>query len=251
MNDDQPTASFPRLPYPSAAEAPETTTAPPSPSHEDAAQPTTSFPQLPYPSAADAAAAPPGAAAESAADEPKQGWRARRRAAKARAADQATPAPGPTPAPEPTPGDAVPAPGEPEALGAVTDLGTDLPGPMHIPDSLSTSPRALRRQRRRLLNERDQMVFHLGGLAYELHRLGELSAPVAQRRAGMIYELDATVSAIDAQLASRSSTKPAEQRLPIVVGSCRTCHTLFVAEARYCMKCGAALAPAEDREPTP
>ena len=55
----------------------------------------------------------------------------------------------------------------------------------------------------------------------------------------MIYELDTTVSAIDAQLASRSSTKPSEQRLPIVVGSCRTCHTLFVADARYCMKCGA------------
>jgi len=155
------------------------------------------------------------------------------------------------PAPGATPANLAFVPSEPEALGAVADPGIDLPGPMDIPDSLATSPRALRRQRRRLLNERDQMVFHLGGLAYELHRLGELSAPVAQRRAGMIYELDATVSAIDAQLASRSSTKPPEQRLPIVVGSCRTCHTLFVAEARYCMKCGAALAPAEDREPTP
>ena len=245
MNDDQPTASFPRLPYPSAAEASDATPAPPPPPPEDAAQPTTSFPQLPYPSAADAAAAQAAAAPEPAGAEPKQGWRARRRAEKARAAADATPAP------EATPAAVVPAPEAPEALGTVTDLGTDLPGPMDIPDSLATSPRALRRQRRRLLNARDQMVFHLGGLAYELHRLGELSAPVAQRRAGMIYELDATVSAIDAQLASRSSTKPAEPRLPIVVGSCRTCHTLFVAEARYCMKCGAALAPAEDREPTP
>ena len=54
-----------------------------------------------------------------------------------------------------------------------------------------------------------------------------------------------------AQLAARGSTTPSEQRLPIVVGARRTCHTLFVAEARYCIKCGAELAPAEDREPTP
>jgi hypothetical protein len=144
----------------------------------------------------------------------------------------------------------VPAPPA-ELLGSSTDVGTDLPGPMDVPDSLASSTRGLRRQRRRLLNNRDQMIFHLGGLAYELHLLDELSTPVAQHRAGLIYELDTTVRAIDAQLAARGSTKPSEQRLPIVVGACRTCHTLFVAEARYCMKCGAELAPAEDREPTP
>jgi hypothetical protein len=210
VNDDQPTASFPRLPYPSAADA---AAAPPTPPESTPPEP----------------------------DDPPKGWRARRKAARARdaAAESLllrTP-------PEPTP------PGE--ALGSSTDIGTDLPGPMDVPESLASSTRGLRRQRRRLLNNRDQMIFHLGGLAYELHLLDELSAPVAQHRAGLIYELDTTVRAIDAQLAARGSTKPSEQRLPIVVGACRTCHTLFVAEARYCMNCGAELAPAEDREPTP
>jgi hypothetical protein len=217
VNDDQPTASFPRLPYPSAADA-------------AAAQPTPSGPAPPEPPE------PPEP------DAPSKGWRARRRAARARDAGETTPPPLATPP--------VPAPPA-EALGAGTDVGTDLPGPMDVPESLATSTRGLRRQRRRLLNNRDEMIFHLGGLAYELHLLDELSAPVAQRRAGMIYELDTTVRAIDAQLAARGSTNPSEQRLPIVVGACRTCHTLFVAEARYCMKCGAELAPAEDREPTP
>lgn len=245
MNDDQPTASFPQLPYPSAAGTPE-----PESNTPEQVQPTVAFPRLPYPSAAEGAPATPQPA-PAAAEEPPKGWRARRRAAKAAKAETAAAAatipsgvaaaaPAPPAAPEPQ-----------EALGTRTDIGTDLAGPMDIPDALASSPRRLRRQRRRLLNTRDQLVFHLGGLAYELHLLGELDAPVAQRRAGMIYELDLTVSAIDAQLASRSSTKPSEQRLPIVVGSCRTCHTLFVAEARYCMKCGAQLAPAENREPTP
>jgi hypothetical protein len=203
-------------------------------------QPTASFPRLPYPSAADAAAAQPTPPEP---DDPPKGWRARRRAARARDAAAESLLLGTPPVPVPAP----PA----ELLGSGTDVGTDLPGPMDVPDSLASSTRGLRRQRRRLLNNRDQMIFHLGGLAYELHLLDELSAPVAQHRAGLIYELDTTVRAIDAQLAARGSTKPSEQRLPIVVGACRTCHTLFVAEARYCMKCGAELAPAEDREPTP
>jgi len=251
VNDDQPTASFPKLPYPSAADASEATPAPETPARDEAAQPTTTFPALPYPSAADGAAARAAGPPEEP-EAPPKGWRARRRAAKERAAADAAATPAVADAPAEAAATA-PAPeaAEPEALGTATDVSTDLPGPIDVPEPLATSSRGLRRQRRRLLNSRDQMVFHLGGLAYELHRLGELSAPVAQRRAGMIYELDATVSAIDAQLASRSSTKPSEQRLPIIVGSCRTCHTLFVAEARYCMKCGAALAPAENREPTP
>jgi hypothetical protein len=209
-------------------------------------QPTVSFPRLPYPSAADRLADTEPTPAETPEPEPPPaGWRARRRAARARAAAESamtgTPSAGPASAPQP------PA----QVPGPITDVGADLPGPMDVPASLASSTRGLRRQRRRLLNQRDRMVFHLGGLAYELHLLGELSTPVAERRAGMISALDTTVRAIDAQLAARGSTTQSEQRLPIVVGSCRTCHTLFVAEARYCMNCGAVLTPAEDREPTP
>lgn len=116
---------------------------------------------------------------------------------------------------------------------------------LDVPEALASSSRGLRRQRRRLLQRREELLFHLGGLAYELHLLGELRPEVAQRRAGMVHEIDTTLQAIDAQLVKSGDPSGTSGRLPIVVGSCRTCHTLFVADARYCMKCGAPLAPPE------
>jgi hypothetical protein len=138
------------------------------------------------------------------------------------------------PAPEDTPSGATAAPG-PDAE------------PLEVPDPLAASTRSLRRQRRRLVQDRDQMIFHLGGLAYELHLLGDLHAPVAERRAGMIRQIDTTLEAIDAQLAARGAPAATDSPLPIVVGSCRTCRTRFLANARYCMSCGASLAPPEPR----
>ena len=124
------------------------------------------------------------------------------------------------------------------------------PAPLDVPEPLASSSRGLRRQRNRLLQRRDEMVFHLGGLAYDLHLLGEIQAPpVIERRAGMIHALDTTVDAIDAQLVARGKAAGG-QRLPIVVGSCRTCHALFVADARYCMSCGRILAPPDPAEAT-
>jgi hypothetical protein len=205
VNDEQPTASFPRLPYPSAQDANQ---------QAESTEPAAESPESP---------------------EPPKGWRARRRA-KRDAAQETTVIP------------VLDTPAEPGV--EAPDEGTDLPGPtgpesLDVPEPLASSTRGLRRQRKRLLKERDQMIFHLGGLAYDLHLLGELRSPVAERRAGMIVTLDSTVDAIEAQLVARGKSTATGQRLPIVVGSCRTCHTLFVADARYCMKCGLALAPAE------
>lgn len=199
-------------------------------------QPTTSFPRLPYPSAEDTAlhAALPDPAA--APEEPPKGWRARRRA---RRAEREAGGGGTAGAP-------------PDGGGGGGD-GHDLPGPeggpegLSVPEPLASSTRGLRRQRKRLLQRREEMVFHLGGLAYDLHLLGELETPVIGRRAGMIRTLDTTVDAIDAQLVARGKSGGG-QRLPIVVGSCRTCHSLFVADARYCMTCGRTLAPPDPVE---
>jgi hypothetical protein len=201
-------------------------------------QPTESFQRLPYPSAHDANPSTEGTESAGEASEPTEppkGWRARRRA-KRESRQDTTVIP------------VIDVPTDPDTEPPVE--GTDLPGPagtepLDVPEPLASSTRGLRRQRKRLLKERDQMIFHLGGLAYELHRLGELRSPVAERRAGMIVTLDSTVESIEAQLISRGKAAAPAQRLPIVVGSCRTCRTLFVADARYCMKCGLALAPAE------
>jgi hypothetical protein len=199
-------------------------------------QPTTSFPRLPDPSAEDTAlhAALPEPPPPAAPDEPPKGWRARRRARRAER--------------ESGGGDTGEPPPPPDGAG-----GHDLPGPdgepagLDVPEPLASSTRGLRRQRKRLLQRREEMVFHLGGLAYDLHLLGELEAPVITLRAGMIRTLDTTVDAIDAQLVARGKSGGG-QRLPIVVGSCRTCQSLFVADARYCMTCGRTLAPPDPAE---
>lgn len=203
-------------------------------------QPTTSFPRLPYPSAQDAAQDASASGPPADPPEPPRGWRARRRARRDQTAAETGGTPGDATA-------AMPAAEAPEG-------GIDLPGPgdgtepLDVPEPLASSTRGLRRQRKRLLQRREEMIFHLGGLAYELHVIGELPAPVAARRAGMISSLDSTVEAIDAQLLARGKSSTPAQHLPIVVGSCRTCHTLFVADARYCMKCGLALAPPDPAE---
>lgn len=115
--------------------------------------------------------------------------------------------------------------------------------------------RELRRSRERLLAEREEAVYHLGGLAFELYRRDRLSDEVMRLRAGQVAELDDTVRDIDARLSEvdrerkeRRAKAPADPS----VGCCVTCRTPFRAEARYCWQCGAQLVPkgAGDDQPT-
>jgi hypothetical protein len=221
VSDDQPTAQFRKLPYPSAQDAAQN-----SPSEEP--------PETGSPDAAPADQAPP------------RGWRARRRAGRENG-----------PAPDEDVGAVAPVgpahddtPAEPARAGSAEEPAVGDPeSGFGVPEPLASSTRALRRQRRRLVQKRDEMIFHLGGLTYDLHLEGELHAPVAEHRAGLIYELDTTLEAIDAQLAAKGNAHNDVTPLPIVVGSCRTCRTRFLANARYCMTCGAVLAPPEPGSP--
>ena len=56
---------------------------------------------------------------------------------------------------------------------------------------------ALHRRRRTLISQRQEAVYHLGGLAFELYRRDLLSEEVMRRRAGEIAMLDDTVRDID------------------------------------------------------
>jgi hypothetical protein len=211
VSDDQPTVPFDKLPYPSA---------------QDAGAQSNASPEFP---ATDAPAEPVE-------DPAPRGWRARRRAAREQSSAGDPELTGVIPV---GPAHEVPPTDEPDGAD---DQGDAAPVG-DVPNVLASSARVLRRQRRRLVAMRDQMIFHLGGLAYELHLLGELQEPVAKQRAGLIYELDTTLEAIDAQLAAKGGTAGTQRPLTIVVGSCRTCRTPFLAESRYCMHCGAVLAP--------
>ncbi len=107
----------------------------------------------------------------------------------------------------------------------------------------------LRRERRKLMREREELVFHLGGLAYELHRRDLLTSEVAQRRATAIMKLDNAVHEIDTHLSAHDRARRAGRRggvvvsEPVEVGACLVCRAPFISDARFCSQCGARFAP--------
>jgi hypothetical protein len=128
-------------------------------------------------------------------------------------------------------------------------------GPVEQPtEAIPLPPRAegpakLRRERRRLLASREEAVYHLGGLAFELYRRDQLGEEVMRRRAGEVAMLDDTVRDIDARLGEIDrERKDRRRRAPgdDVAGHCLACRAPFRAEGRFCWQCGARLVPAAD-----
>ena len=116
-------------------------------------------------------------------------------------------------------------------------------------------PRQLRRRREQLLTEREQTVYHLGGLAFELYRRDRLSDEVMRLRAGHVAQLDDEVRDIDARLTDVERVRKERRvRSPAdpAVGCCLVCRTPFRAEARFCWQCGTRLVPdtVGDEQPT-
>lgn len=107
---------------------------------------------------------------------------------------------------------------------------------------------ALRRRRRKLLREREMAMYHLGGLAFELHRHEMLEQEVLRLRAEAVSGIDTQVHEIDTRLEELAADRrerrqrPADPRTP--VGNCLTCRAPFQVDARFCWQCGTRLAPA-------
>ncbi len=134
------------------------------------------------------------------------------------------------PAPEAPADDAVAAP----SAEAMTDART------------SGSPRSLRRDRRKLITRREEAVYHLGGLAFELYRRDLLTEDVMRKRAGEVAEIDDTVRDIDVRLGEIDKERRDRRRgepADTSAGCCLVCRTPFRAEARFCWQCGAQLVP--------
>ena len=120
------------------------------------------------------------------------------------------------------------------AMPARTEVGDDGPAPSAV---------RLRRQRKSLMRDREDMIFHLGGLTFELYRHGRLGEPVARHRAGMVAELDDAVRAIDDQLLAIQETRgKVIVQGPAEAGACLACRAPFYADARFCMHCGVRFA---------
>ena len=139
-----------------------------------------------------------------------------------------------------------------DAEGAPAGPGTTEPPAGDAPDASVASipsasgPRRLRRDRRRLLSEREEAVYHLGGLAFELYRRDQLPEGVMRLRAGEVAKIDDTVRDIDARLSEvererreRRTAAPADPAF----GCCLVCRTPFRAEARFCWQCGTQVVP--------
>jgi len=162
-------------------------------------------------------------------DTPRRRWLRRR-------ADEAT-------ADGAAPGEAA----EHAAPGEATAPGDEAQGTEVIPaPPRPEGPRQLRRRREKLLAEREETVYHLGSLAFELYRRDRLSDEVMRLRAGHVAQLDDAVRDIDARLSDvererreRRAAAPADAS----AGCCLTCRAAFRAEARFCWQCGAQLVP--------
>ena len=105
---------------------------------------------------------------------------------------------------------------------------------------------ALHRRRRALIAQRQEAVYHLGGLAFELYRRDLLGEEVMRRRAGEVAMLDDTVRDIDIRLGEMDHERRARRARSspdLDVGSCVRCHASFRAEARFCWQCGARVVP--------
>lgn len=116
-------------------------------------------------------------------------------------------------------------------------------------------PGALRRRRRTLIDQRQDAVYHLGGLAFELHRRDLLAEEVMRRRAGEVAALDDSVRDIDIRLGELDRERRERRARPgsdAASGCCVHCRASFRAEARFCSNCGVALLPPShgDEQPT-
>ncbi len=182
----------------------------------------------------------PASSEEVVAPPPKRRWLSRR-----------SPAPGPPAADEPG-APATPAPADGET--AVVPAAETPAESESESESAPVRPGRLRRTRKKLVARREVAVYDLGGLAFELYRRDMLTEDVMRLRAQEIAELDETVRDIDGRLSEVDAQRRARRaRTPPdpSVGCCLVCRTPFIAEARFCWKCGAEVAPLPPAEDQP
>lgn len=107
----------------------------------------------------------------------------------------------------------------------------------------------LRRNRAELVDQREDTLFHLGGLMYDLYHRDMLTYPAAVTRARRVAEIDEAIREIDRQLADMAEARRARRAPaaapPPEVGCCLACRAEFFAGARYCMQCGTRLVAAD------
>ncbi len=143
------------------------------------------------------------------------------------------------PGPPPAPADAVDPPTEHDAAPAA-------PGREPKPPTLGE----LRRERKRLWDEREETVYHVGGLAVDLRRRGIEDVELINRRADHVLSIDTRLNEVDATLEQIDTRRRGTRPVP-AAGYCMSCGAPFQIEAAFCFRCGARVAlPDEEPEPS-
>lgn len=150
---------------------------------------------------------------------------------------------------------------ETQVIAAVAGEG-DTSGEVEGPDAPQSGARAkLQRERRELVIARQDSVYHLGGLAFELHRREQLPTPVMRLRAAEVEGIDDRVRQIDASLGDidrqredrkrvQREAKAARREVEVPpVGICAECGTGFPGAANFCANCGAGIPVVEKTAP--
>jgi len=109
----------------------------------------------------------------------------------------------------------------------------------------------LRRERKRLWSERQETVFHVGGLAVELRRREMLDEGLVARRADTVLDMDARIVEIDAKLSGLDEQRRrGRTRTPDARGYCLSCGGPYLADAVFCSRCGARIHTPSDEGDT-
>ena len=96
----------------------------------------------------------------------------------------------------------------------------------------AASPGALKRERRVLVREREQLVRDLGGIVYEMFRLDRFRVELVTERCRTLASLDDRIDEIDALLSAATSHGPrCECGAPLPWG------------AHFCQNCGRPAGP--------
>ncbi len=112
----------------------------------------------------------------------------------------------------------------------------------------------LRRERKRLWDLRQESLYHLGGLALDLHGRALLADELVAVRAEVIAEMDRRMAEIDVVLAEADDQRRSRRRRHRVevvepVGYCMSCGAPHQADAAFCFRCGARIhAPVDDAD---
>ena len=134
-----------------------------------------------------------------------------------------------------------------------------------------SSPGVLKRERRALVHEREQLVRDLGGIVYEMFRLDRFRVELVTDRCRTLASLDDRIDEIDTLLSSATTRGPrCECGAPIPWGAhfcqncgrpagprpvvaCARCGAPLPADVQFCSSCGTPveLTPEvpEDTEP--